>query len=213
MQADRNWDSPLPPSPSPHQRLRLEQMRSQRAGPLSLVLPAGTCLAITGPSGAGKSLLLRMIADLDANDGEAWVDGRARSGMDGPSWRRQVIYVAAEAGWWHDRVGPHFEAPPIDLAARLGLAPTIFDRQVHNCSTGERQRLGLLRALTRRPPVLLLDEPTGPLDPETAGQVEAVLRERLQEGTTILLVTHDAAQAQRLGTCRARAAEGRLHLT
>jgi putative ABC transport system ATP-binding protein len=203
----------LPPSPSRHHRLRLEQMRSQRVGPLSLGLQAGTCLAITGPSGAGKSLLLRTIADLDANNGEAWVDERARSGMDGPSWRREVMYVAAEAGWWHDRVGPHFEAPPIDLVARLGLAPSIFDRHVHNCSTGERQRLGLLRALVRRPPVLLLDEPTGPLDAETTERVEAVLRERLQDGTTILLVTHDAAQARRLGTCHGYVAEGRLHLT
>lgn len=202
----------MPPLPSSHQRLRLEQLRSQRAGPVSLALPAGTCLAITGPSGAGKSLLLRMIADLDAHDGEAWLDGRARSRMNGPTWRRQVIYVAAETGWWHDRVGPHFEAPPTDLAGRLGLPPSIFDRKVHNCSTGERQRLGLLRALVRRPPVLLLDEPTGPLDTETTERVEAILLERLQEGTTILLVTHDAAQARRIGTCIARAAEGNLHV-
>lgn len=202
----------MPPSPSPHQRLRLEQLRSQWAGPLNLALPAGSCLAITGPSGAGKSLLLRMIADLDANEGEAWVDGQPRSGMDGPVWRRKVVYVAAETGWWHDRVRPHFETPPIDLAERLGLSAAIFDRQVHICSTGERQRLGLLRALVRRPPVLLLDEPTGPLDTETTKQVEEILRERLQEGTTILMVTHDTAQASRLGTHHGHAAKGRLDL-
>ena len=65
-------------------------------------------------------------------------------------------------------------------------------------STGERQRLGLLRAIVQNPRVLLLEEPTSALDPEATAKVEGVLREKLDAGVIIIMVTHDAAQAKRL---------------
>lgn len=180
-------------------RLRVQDLRSPLAGPFSFEVPAGGCLAVTGPSGSGKSLLLRMVADLDPHEGEAWLDGVAQSATPAPAWRRQVVLSAAEPGWWMDRVSDHFAAPRPD-AARLGLPADIWDRPVARCSTGERARLALLRALAGQPAVLLLDEPTGALDTAATAAVEALLRERLAAGLTLVLVTHDPAQAARLGT-------------
>jgi len=190
-------------------RLRASGLRSSLAGPFDLELNAGECLAVTGPSGSGKSLLLRMLADLDPHEGEAWLDGRPRAAMPAPSWRAQVTLSAAEPGWWHDRVGDHFRAPPPDLA-RLALPPHILDRPVAACSTGERARLGLLRSLAGNPLVLLADEPTGAHDQAATAAVEALLAERLRAGLTLLLVTHDPAQAAKLGAQHAHVAHGRM---
>ena len=189
--------------------LRARGLRHAHAGPFDLDLPPGACLAITGPSGSGKSLLLRMVADLDPHEGEAWLDGVGRGAMSGPDWRRRVAYAPAEPGWWLDRIGGHFLAPSPD-AARLGLSPDIWDRAVTACSTGERARLALLRALAANPAVLLLDEPTGALDHDATLAVEALLAERMRAGLGLVLVTHDATQAERLGTARRRMAGGQL---
>src|SRR5277367_7113165 len=92
--------------------LRMRRLRTAFAGPFELDLEAGSCAAITGPSGSGKSLFLRMIADLDPNEGEVWLGESERGAMSGPEWRRQVTYVAAESGWWADTVIEHFPANP-----------------------------------------------------------------------------------------------------
>jgi len=189
--------------------LRARGLRHAHAGPFDLDVAPGGCLAITGPSGSGKSLLLRMIADLDPHDGDAWLGGVGRSTISGPDWRRRVVYAPAEPGWWLDRVGEHFAKPSPD-AARLGLSPDIWDRPVSACSTGERARLALLRALAADPAILLLDEPTGALDQEATRAVEELLAETMAAGLGIILITHDEAQAGRLGTERRRMSAGRL---
>ena len=193
-------------------RLSLSGLRTERVGPFDFSLRPGECLAVTGPSGAGKSLMLRMIADLDPNQGEAALDGVSRVAMPAPVWRQQVVYAAAEGGWWEDSVGAHFARLPVADAAALQLPADVFGRPVALCSTGERQRLALLRVLALNPPVLLLDEPTGALDPGSVTAVEALLRTRMAAGTTLVLVTHDPAQAARLGTLRGQLREGRLDL-
>jgi putative ABC transport system ATP-binding protein len=195
-------------------RLRLRGLRSAIAGPFDLSVAASECIAITGPSGSGKSLFLRMIADLDPNEGEVWLDGQARSTLDAPAWRSRVVYNAAEPGWWSEQVAAHFPgslaAPARRMLPSLGLSPDVLQSQVARLSTGERQRLALIRAFALAPPVLLLDEPTGALDPRAISLVEAMLRERLVAGTAILLVTHDTEQASRLGARRYRMAKGTL---
>jgi ABC-type iron transport system FetAB ATPase subunit len=195
-------------------RLRIADLRSDLAGPFDLTVEAGSCLAVMGASGAGKSLFLRMIADLDRNEGEVWLGDAARSSMRAPAWRRQVCYVAAESGWWTDNVADHFEPaqkdPALALAERFGLAAELLGAKVARLSTGERQRLALVRALVRDPPVLLLDEPTAALDRESIGKVEGLLTERLAAGVTAILVTHDPDQAGRLGGRQMRMAGGKL---
>src|SRR3982074_1431701 len=151
--------------------LVVKQLHSQFAGPFELNLGTGTCAAITGPSGSGKSLFLRMIADLDPNQGQVWLNGRERATVSAPEWRRQATYVSAESGWWADVVIEHFatsgRSEVAALAARLGLRENLRDAPVGQLSTGEKQRFALVRALLRSPPVLLLDEPTGPLDEQS----------------------------------------------
>ena len=195
-------------------RLALAGLRGAQAGPFDLTLARGECVAISGPSGAGKSLLLRMIADLDPNQGEVALDGRPRADFPAPDWRRRVVYCPADSGWWAPGVAAHL--PPARraawaaLAARLGLDPALLDGPVARLSTGERQRLALSRALLAAPAVLLADEPTGPLDPDNTARVEALLAELLAAGMALLLVTHDEAQAARLAQRRLRLEAGRL---
>jgi len=195
-------------------RLRIVGLRSALAGPFDLSVCAGECVAITGASGSGKSLFLRMIADLDPNQGEVFLDERERRSFSAPAWRRLVVYSAAEPGWWSERVADHFRGAAMpfarDMAPRLTLAAALLDAPVVRLSTGERQRLALIRALALASPVLLLDEPTGALDAEATERVEAVIRERLAEGTAIVMVTHSPEQAARLGHRRLHMADRQL---
>jgi ABC-type iron transport system FetAB ATPase subunit len=194
--------------------LRIVNLHNRLVGPFDLELAAGECLAITGPSGSGKSLFLRMVADLDPGQGEVFLDGVERRTIPAPAWRRKVVYSAAEPGWWHERVADHFHDEAMDfaraMAPRLALAPSLLDGQVLQLSTGERQRMALIRSLALASPVLLLDEATGALDEDSTVLVENLLRERLAAGVAIAVVTHSAAQAARLGHRQLRMDNRRL---
>ena len=180
--------------------------------PADLDVAAGECVAVSGPSGAGKSLLLRAIVDLDPNQGDVSLDGNARAALAAPDWRRRVVYVPAEAGWWADQVADHFPDPAVaaPLVTRLGLPAAAMEWEVARLSTGEKQRLALARAMVIGPDALLLDEPTSGLDPETTAIVESMLHERVADGIAVLIVTHDAKQAERLAKRRYRMAKGKL---
>jgi phosphate-transporting ATPase len=169
-------------------------------------------MGLRGPSGAGKTLLLRALADLDPNEGTLSLDGQPREEIPAPVWRRRVGYVPAEPGWWSEHLADHFQdwQSQAGPAKRLKISPQADQRRVSQLSTGERQRLALLRALEHRPEVLLLDEPTGPLDDEATAAVEALLREKQANGLALLWVTHDRRQAERVATRQGWIDGGRL---
>jgi len=168
-------------------------------GPFTFTVQAGECLCISGASGAGKSVLLRAIADLDPHQGEMFVDDLASNAMSANQWRTHVAYLTAESVWWHDVVAPHFTSPPLDRLDQLGLEHNILQRAVTQCSTGERQRLALLRILQNKPGVLLLDEPTASLDDENTARVEALLADyRKQHHAAIVWISHSPQQQKRV---------------
>jgi len=182
--------------------LSVKNLQRPGLAPCSFTVPTGTCTALTGPSGSGKTLLLRALIDLDENTGCVAVDDQERATYAAPDWRRCVGYLPAEPGWWADKISDHF----VDVKAAepilnsIGLKPDILDQYVETASTGERQRLALVRLLAMEPRVLLLDEPTAALDDATVETVERLLTDQLSKGTSILLVSHDQDQANRL--CR-----------
>lgn len=169
---------------------------------VSFDLQDGECVALQGPSGVGKTLLLRSIADLDPNEGTVKLDGTLREAMPAPAWRKQVTYVAAEPGWWCDTVQEHFTGwdDALPLVRRFGLPDDCGPWPIQRLSSGEKQRLGLVRALMLRSRVLLLDEPTSALDPASAAAVESLIAERITGGTSVVWSTHDNAQARRVGS-------------
>lgn len=181
-------------------------------GPIDLTAGDGECLAITGPSGAGKSLLMRAIVDLDPNTGDVTTTQMTRSGTPAPEWRKHVALLPSETGWWLDKVGDHF-INPTGIAEHLpdiGLSSDAMDWDISRLSSGERHRLGLLRCLEKLPKVLLLDEPTAALDTDTTQLVEGLLHGLMDEGITIVLVTHDLDQPARLGCKTMRIENGQV---
>src|SRR5215471_6261908 len=137
--------------------LQVRDLRTNLLKPASLSLSAGQCIAVRGPSGAGKTLLLRAIADLDPNEGLVCLEGRDRSTIAGPEWRRLVGYVPAEPGWWADTVGEHFSewTTALTVVRELGFPEDAKAWPISRLSTGERLRLALVRALMARPTILL----------------------------------------------------------
>jgi len=182
--------------------LRLEELAFRDRGPYSLRVDGGTCLGMAGASGAGKSLLLRAIADLDPHAGRLFLDEMRCDQVPAPVWRRQVALLPAESGWWHDRVDEHFQnfaaLDPDDLA-RLGFSAEVGDWQVSRLSTGEKQRLAVLRMLENQPRAMLLDEPTASLDAANVAAVEDMLLSYgRRKPAAMLWVSHDPDQLVRV---------------
>ena len=197
--------------PQEQPRLRLQGLHPPLLDPVVLDIFAGETIALHGPSGAGKSLLLRAIADLDPNEGEAFLNGQPRSAFKAPDWRRAVALVPAESHWWADTVRPHTEHWDLGLLQALGFDAAVLDWETRRLSSGERQRLALLRTLALRPEVLLLDEVTANLDDSNTEHVEALIRDYQRDtGAAVLWVSHDPDQRARIGHRRALVADGRV---
>ncbi|MCW8918398.1 MAG: ATP-binding cassette domain-containing protein [Gammaproteobacteria bacterium] len=184
-----------------HNGLGLTALTTLHVGPLSWQINRGSAVSLAGESGSGKSLLLRAIADLDPHGGEMSLDGQSALSMTGHQWRQRVGLLPAEPFWWAEQVGEHFTAPGAAPLAELGLPPEAMEWSVSRCSTGERQRLALARLLQNRPEVLLLDEPTAALDPQSVERVEVVVEHYRQERNAVVIwVSHDPAQRRRVAT-------------
>lgn len=189
----------------------IENLQVMQLAPVTLEIAAGECASLTGPSGSGKSMLLRAIADLDPHAGEVYLDGEACSSMEAPLWRRQVVLLAAESQWWAETVAEHFVSDsPVQLE-KLGFAQDVMQWQVARLSTGEKQRLGLLRLFCNSPKVLLLDEPTANLDMGSTQRVEQMIEAwRREHDAAVLWVTHDPAQRARVATAHYQIVNGAL---
>jgi putative ABC transport system ATP-binding protein len=184
---------------SPKPLLRIENLQGNHFGPVSLNVSTQECVALYGPSGSGKSQFLRAITDLDPNQGTIWLSGKPRGEFLPTEWRKRVGLLPAESRWWSDTVGDHFNEPVDDDLTALGLDAGIMEWQVSRLSSGERHRLALLRLLSNRPRVLLLDEPTASLDPRNTRRVEVLVKDyihRTQGGA--VWVSHDSAQIESL---------------
>jgi putative ABC transport system ATP-binding protein len=183
---------------------------------LSLALEPGQFVAIVGESGAGKSTLLNLIAGLDVPDaGTVHIDGTDICALDEDGRTRlrrekigfvfqafhilphltlaqnvmlPLVLLGVEAAQRRARVAALLDA--VGLGARIDALPS-------ELSGGELQRVAIVRALVHRPTLLLADEPTGNLDPDTAASVLALLSLTLREqGAAGLLVTHSATAAR-----------------
>jgi osmoprotectant transport system ATP-binding protein len=195
---------------------------------LSLKVEAGSILALVGPSGCGKTTSLKMINRLiEPSFGEIFVGDRAISTVPLNDLRRMIGYVIQYVGLFpHMTVAqniaivPRLLGWPLEkIAARVdellslvGLPPEAHrGRYPRTLSGGQQQRVGVARALAADPPVLLMDEPFGALDPITRIRLQdelLAIQRRLRK--TVLIVTHDMDEAIRLGDNVAILRAGRL---
>jgi ABC-type multidrug transport system ATPase subunit len=184
--------------------LRVDYLSVGGLPPLSFEAAAHECLAVEGPSGSGKTRLLRAIADLDAAAGYVYLEGVERRELSAPEWRRRVRYASAEPAWWGANAREHFPVTvKLDrLLSAVGLESAVLDRPLSQLSTGERQRLGLVRAIADDPRVLMLDEPTSALDAQAAALAEELIKFQVLVGRIVILVSHDAQQVKRLAHAR-----------
>ena len=181
--------------------LSIKQFSFKHCGPIDLNVSDHVCFGLRGESGSGKSLLLRSIADLDEHQGEALLDDHLCSETPAPTWRKQVALLPAESHWWFDTVGEHFSDMDESLRDSLGFDIQVLDWQVSRLSSGEKQRLGLLRLLQHKPKVLLLDEPTANLDQENTIIFERIVAEYLRNNDACAIwVSHDMSQLSRVSS-------------
>jgi len=191
---------------------------------IDLDVRQGQVICLLGPSGSGKTTLLRCINQLETIDGgRIWVDGdlmgyEDRGGTLHRLGNKAIAAQRREIGMVFQKFNlfPHkttleniMEAPiqvkgenkaqvrerAIALLARVGLQdkPSAYPSQL---SGGQQQRVAIARAMAMNPKLMLFDEPTSALDPELVGEVLAVMRELANEGTTMIVVTHEMSFAR-----------------
>ena len=184
------------------ERLRIEDLCFHTIGLVNLIVDRSECIGITGPSGVGKTLFLRSVADMAPHTGKLFLDNTESNEMTGPEWRKKVGLLPSESSWWFDTVGEHFNSVEEKWFKAFGFDGHVMQWEVSRLSSGERQRLALLRLLCNRPKVLLLDEPTANLDSDNIMQAERFLSDyRLETESSVIWVSHDITQLKRVSSC------------
>lgn len=153
-------------------------------------------VCLSGPSGSGKTRLLRALADLDETTGTISWNGTVHKNMPASRWRRMVTLAPAEPRWWFETAAEHLPEISTAKLEQLGLHVGLLNKPINRLSTGERQRLGLLRACLHKPKVLMLDEPSSALDEESTLAVEAFVK--AQSELTVIWSSHDQQQIERI---------------
>jgi putative ABC transport system ATP-binding protein len=182
---------------------------------LDLQLGPGQFVAVMGESGVGKSTLLNLVAGLDqADSGRIAIDGAVLSALDDDARTRlrrdrigfvfQAFHILPHLDLLHNVALP-LALQHVPVAEALGRAGRMLDAvglagrgldYPRQLSGGELQRVAIARALVHRPPLILADEPTGNLDPETAARVMTLFADQArQAGAAVLLVTHSEVAA------------------
>lgn len=183
---------------------------------LSLDIPRGKVVTLVGPSGCGKTTTLKMINRIiEPSSGRIWIDGEDASRVEPYRLRLQIGYVIQQIGLFpHRTVAQNIATVPElyawdrsrieertrELIDLVGLEEAMLNRYPSELSGGQQQRVGVARALAADPPVLLMDEPFGAVDPIVRSRLQDELVElqaRLKK--TIVFVTHDIDEAIRLG--------------
>ncbi len=185
-------------------RFAVEDLKFLVNGPYSFVLKEEECVGLSGRSGIGKTQLLRAMTDLIPHTGQLFLDGVCSTFFQAPAWRSRVTMIPAEPLWWYNSVGDHFKAVvhaesfKEELGA-IGFSEDVMQWQVSRLSTGEKQRLALVRGLRNTPSVVFLDEPCSSLDSYHTTLVETFILEYLcRNRASILWVSHDPEQLQRV---------------
>ena len=190
---------------------------------LSLAIPARTSFGLLGANGAGKTTFIRMVAGfLLPSEGEVRVEGRSPA-RDPSAVQARIGFVMETSRLYTElRVrgflrfmggarglsGDALEAPIEAVLRRFDLE-AVAERRIGNLSKGFQQRVSLAQAFLHDPPLVIVDEPTGGLDPVQREEVQAILRE-LDGERTVLVCTHDLDEAQRLTSRVAVMHAGRL---
>ena len=183
----------------------------------TMTIPAGKIVVFVGPSGCGKTTTMRMINRMvEPTSGIITIGGEDALKLDADQLRRGIGYAIQQAGLFpHFTVAQNIAVVPgllkwdrkrIDervdeMMDLVGLDPKLYrDRLPRQLSGGQQQRVGVARALAADPPVLLMDEPFGAVDPITRGNLQdELLRLQAELGKTIVFVTHDFDEAVKLG--------------
>jgi osmoprotectant transport system ATP-binding protein len=183
---------------------------------LSLRIPSNEITVFVGPSGCGKTTSLRMInRTIERTGGRISIDGQDINDKNPVELRRGIGYVIQHAGLFpHRTVLDNIATVPkllgwdrrrqrtraLELLELVGLEPNMADRYPSQLSGGQQQRVGVARALAADPPVLLMDEPFGAVDPVRRGALQQEFKRLQRElGKTVVFVTHDVDEAVLLG--------------
>jgi len=190
--------------------LRFEDLKIPNIEPINLTIEPGECVGLSGESGSGKTRLLRAIADMDEHGGQVYAEDIAQDQVKAHEWRRRVMLLPAESQWWFDTVDQHFSTQAKYIET-LGFGQDVMCWNVSRCSSGEKQRLSILRMLSHCPRVLLLDEPTANLDSSNIARVEDLIGNYLSNHNAVAIwVSHDASQLGRVSHQQYHLSDGQL---